>query len=43
MLTFIRNIYGVLLTRGMRGTFVYVCDPALRAYGASALGPAGRG
>jgi len=30
LLTFIRNIYGVLLTRGMRGTFVYVCDPALR-------------
>lgn len=30
LLTFIRNIYGVLLTRGMRGTYVYVCDPALR-------------
>lgn len=27
---FIRNIYGVLLTRGIRGTYVYVCDPALR-------------
>lgn len=31
LLVFIRNIYGVLLTRGMRGTYVYVCDPALRA------------
>ncbi|MBN6191209.1 DUF2075 domain-containing protein [Aneurinibacillus sp. BA2021] len=30
MLTLIRHIYGVLLTRGMRGTYVYVCDPALR-------------
>lgn len=30
LLTFIRNIYGVLLTRGMRGTYVYVCDPGLR-------------
>ncbi|WP_454115607.1 DNA/RNA helicase domain-containing protein [Microbacterium lacticum] len=43
LLAFIRNIYGVLLTHGMRGTFVYVCDPTLRAYVASALGPAGRG
>jgi len=25
-----QNIYRVLLTRGIRGTFVYVCDPALR-------------
>ncbi|MCV0335888.1 DUF2075 domain-containing protein [Microbacterium sp.] len=31
LLTFIRNIYGVLLTRGMRGTYVYVCDLPLRA------------
>jgi DUF2075 family protein len=30
LLVFIRNIYGVLLTRGMLGTYVYVCDPALR-------------
>ncbi|MGN7860568.1 DNA/RNA helicase domain-containing protein [Microbacterium sp. 22303] len=30
LLTFIRNIYGVLLTRGILGTYVYVCDPALR-------------
>ncbi|MBS1675649.1 MAG: DUF2075 domain-containing protein [Actinobacteria bacterium] len=30
LLAFIRNIYGVLLTRGIRGTFVYVCDPGLR-------------
>ncbi|MFD6698634.1 MULTISPECIES: DNA/RNA helicase domain-containing protein [unclassified Microbacterium] len=30
LLAFIRNIYGVLLTRGILGTFVYVCDPGLR-------------
>lgn len=30
LLTFIRNIYGVLLTRGIRGTYVYICDPELR-------------
>ena len=29
---YIKNIYAVLLTRGIRGTFVYVCDPALREY-----------
>lgn len=32
LLVFIRNIYAVLLTRGIRGTYVYVCDPALRAH-----------
>ncbi len=37
LLVFIRNIYGVLLTRGMFGTYVYVCDPALRARIRSAL------
>lgn len=26
------NAYYVLLTRGMLGTFIYVCDPALREY-----------
>lgn len=31
VLALVRNIYRVLLTRGMRGTYVYVCDPALRA------------
>lgn len=30
LLTFVENIYGVLLTRGIRGTYVYVCDPVLR-------------
>ena len=29
---YVTNIYGVLLTRGIRGTFVYVCDPALRTH-----------
>ncbi len=32
LLRFIRNIYAVLLTRGIKGTYVYVCDPGLRAY-----------
>lgn len=40
LLGFIRNIYGVLLTRGIRGTYVYVCDPALRAYLAGFMPPA---
>jgi DUF2075 family protein len=26
------NIYRVLLTRGIKGTFVYVCEPKLRDY-----------
>ena len=30
LLRYITNVYRVLLTRGMRGTFVYVLDPALR-------------
>ncbi|MFB6612244.1 DNA/RNA helicase domain-containing protein [Agromyces sp. NPDC056379] len=30
LLRLVSNIYGVLLTRGARGTFVYVCDPDLR-------------
>ncbi|MFE6965499.1 DNA/RNA helicase domain-containing protein [Agromyces sp. NPDC057679] len=38
MLQFIVNIYSVLLTRGMRGTYVYVCDPALREYVRGVLG-----
>lgn len=32
LLRYISNIYGVLMTRGMKGTYVYVVDPALRAY-----------
>jgi DUF2075 family protein len=32
LLTLIQNIYGVLLTRGILGTYVYVCDPDLREY-----------
>lgn len=28
----IMNIYKTLLTRGIRGTYVYVCDPELREY-----------
>ncbi|WAX58314.1 DUF2075 domain-containing protein [Jatrophihabitans cynanchi] len=30
LLQFVTNIYAVLLTRGIRGTYIYVCDPALR-------------
>lgn len=32
ILAYVRNIYAVLLTRGILGTFVYVCDPQLREY-----------
>ena len=32
LLRFVSNIYAVLLTRGIQGTFVYACDPALQAY-----------
>jgi DUF2075 family protein len=32
LLLYVRNIYAVLLTRGILGTYVYVCDPALRVY-----------
>jgi DUF2075 family protein len=35
LLNFVVNIYRVLLTRGIKGTFVYVCDPSLREYLAS--------
>jgi len=30
ILQFVLNIYRVLLTRGIKGTFVYVCNPELR-------------
>jgi DUF2075 family protein len=32
LLRFITQIYAVLLTRGIRGTYIYACDPGLRAY-----------
>ena len=32
LLRFITNIYSVLLTRGMLGTYIYVVDPGLRSY-----------
>jgi DUF2075 family protein len=32
LLQLVRNIYAVLLTRGSRGTYVYVCDPDLREF-----------
>ena len=30
LLDYVKNIYRVLLTRGIRGTYVYVVDEALR-------------
>lgn len=30
ILDYVRNVYSVLLTRGIRGTYVYVCDDQLR-------------
>ncbi len=32
LLRFVTNIYAVLLTRGIKGTYVYVCDPPLREH-----------
>lgn len=32
ILQFVRNIYAVLLTRGMLGTYLYVCDEPLREH-----------
>jgi DUF2075 family protein len=32
VLQFVLNIYKVLLTRGIKGTFVYVCNPDLREF-----------
>ena len=32
LLEYIKNVYYVLLTRGIKGTYLYVCDPDLRAY-----------
>ncbi|GAA2224791.1 DUF2075 domain-containing protein [Herbiconiux moechotypicola] len=32
LLWYIQNIYAVLLTRGIRGTYIYVCDPVLREH-----------
>jgi uncharacterized protein len=32
LLRYVCNIYAVLLTRGIRGTYVYVCDPGLREF-----------
>lgn len=32
LLRFVTNVYAVLLTRGIRGTYLYVCDADLRTY-----------
>jgi DUF2075 family protein len=32
LLHFITQIYAVLMIRGIRGTYIYACDPGLRDY-----------
>lgn len=32
LLGYVQNIYSVLLTRGMRGTYVYICNPELKKW-----------
>lgn len=32
LLEYITNVYYVLMTRGIKGTYLYVCDPDLREY-----------
>ena len=32
LLTYVKKIYGVLLTRGMRGTYVYAATPEVRDF-----------
>jgi DUF2075 family protein len=32
LLTYVLSIYRVLMTRGIRGTYVYICDEALRSH-----------
>ncbi|SFG83287.1 hypothetical protein SAMN04487761_1652 [Lachnospiraceae bacterium C7] len=32
LLEYIKNVYYVLMTRGIKGTYLYVCDEALREY-----------
>jgi DUF2075 family protein len=38
LLEFVKNIYRVLMTRGIRGTYLYVCDPKLAAKLRTSLG-----
>jgi DUF2075 family protein len=37
----VTNIYSVLLTRGIKGTYVYVCDRPLREHLRPFISPAG--
>lgn len=37
ILAYVKNIYGVLLSRGILGTYIYVCDPPLRERFAAVL------
>ena len=41
LLRYVTNIYSVLLTRGIRGTYLYVCDEALREHFRPFFPPAG--
>lgn len=43
ILDYVQNIYRILLTRGIKGTLIYVCDPDLREYMARFIPPAERG
>lgn len=39
ILALVRNVYRVLLTRGVRGTYIYVVDPVLRERMRTLIGP----
>ncbi|GAA1704523.1 hypothetical protein GCM10009792_25660 [Microcella alkalica] len=41
LLRYISNVYAVLLTRGIKGTYVYVCDSSLRAHLRRHIGTSG--
>ena len=32
LLEYIQHIYYVLMTRGIQGTYLYICDPNLKEY-----------
>ena len=32
LLEYIQHVYYVLMTRGIQGTYLYICDPDLREY-----------
>lgn len=38
LLEYIKHIYYVLMTRGIKGTYLYICDDNLRKYVSSIIG-----